>query len=179
MLLELTLVASIQLGSGEGLRVREWGEYGYGNVGGGETTWILHVTSEADWREEEPGFWILEQQRTSLMSVFAPDQDKWSWADSRQCPQMMAVLKTLSKLEQPRIVPPGTVLRKKPYDIADGSDHYVWFKGVYQSSNGWAFGRIVGDYRSPVARWVASADHALETCWSSTPPVGIPQNGRR
>lgn len=179
MLLELTLVATIQLGSGEGLRVREWGGYGYAGLPDGETTWILHVTPEADWREEDPGFWILERRRTPFMKFSTDQQETWLWADSRNCPQMMVVFASMSKLEKPRIIPPGTVMRKKPLETIDGNNYSVWFNGVYQSNNRSGRGTVSGDDKSPVARWVAAADHALETCWSSTPPAGIPQNGRR
>jgi len=92
---------------------------------------------------------------------------------------MMAVLKTLSNLEIPRITPPGVVSTPKPVEVIDGDDYRIWFKAIYPSGFYSGRGEVGGSNGSPVAKWVDDAEQSLNSCWSSMPPAHILQNGQR
>jgi hypothetical protein len=98
-------------------------------------------------------------------SCFKPAYRKW--ADSRKCPQLIAVVKSEDRIALPR--------QKLPSDQEfgremDGSFFKVELNGFYPKERTLAGITLTGQDYTPIGRWVDTALRVLEPCWSDKRP---------
>jgi hypothetical protein len=88
------------------------------------------------------------------------------WADSRKCPQLIAVSNSKDRFVFPR----PKLISDREARIMDGSLFTLELDGFYPRDRAAVGVSLSGQDNSPVGRWVTNALKSLEPCWSKRRP---------
>jgi hypothetical protein len=89
------------------------------------------------------------------------------WADSRKCPQLMAVANSKKRFALPRSKLPGD---SDAGALMDGDYFTLQVEGFYPKDRTSVGVTLTGQNNDPVGRWVESALKVLGRCWTDTRP---------
>ena len=96
------------------------------------------------------------------------------WASSKDCPALVDVLTRMEEIPAPRIDFPGIGESSSPNMVLDGVTYDLSVRWAIWDDNSIAYTlRMSGNVNSPLAAWTGTVEPALETCWTSNPPLPI------
>lgn len=93
-----------------------------------------------------------------------------TWADSRTCPAVVALLKGMEALTlRPDV--PGLGVDDLKAPSTDPGLYMLWSYRAVSEGGGWTLGLgATGDDASPLARWWNAAGPGLKPCWTEQEP---------
>lgn len=116
-------------------------------------------------RDGSAQHWIAKKiERTCQLKVSV------SWADSRNCPTLIAGLKSISALAAPQLLAPGFDRRSLNL-VLDGAFFTVRAPVLYPAERALGAATLSGNTDSPVGKWVGQELGSLGRCWSETKPI--------
>jgi hypothetical protein len=108
--------------------------------------------------------WIAKKiERTCQLKVSV------SWADSRNCPTLIAGLKSIGALATPQLLAPGFE-RRSFNSVLDGTFFTVRAPILYPAERALGAATLSGNTDSPVGKWVEQELESLGHCWSGSKP---------
>lgn len=99
------------------------------------------------------------------------EPDTVSWADSDECPALMALVESFEELPAtPTRVPGLRFPPEFPIMALDGTSWNIWSRSAIQEG-GYSAQTQISSNAGPTASWGAAAVESLKPCWRSDEPA--------